>query len=496
MPGISFFLVILLCCLLLLYIIIGKTRPPMFPPGPSWLPLAGNSSLIKQLSILHGGFHNALNYLSKKYKTPILGLKLGSDLFVVVFSKELVKQVFTKDEFQARPDSYFIRLRTMGSRKGITMTDGSLWMEQRSFAVKHLRSLGFGKSHMESLIVEELKDLLNLLTNAGSCAPLSSLLAPCVLNVLWAMTAGSRFSTDDPQLTRLLELMALRSKAFDMAGGILSQLPFLAYIAPEWSGYNLICSLNNELKLLLEKTIMEHKDNMGDNNVRDFIDAYLKEISSSNDHSSSFSEDQLIMVCLDFFIAGSQTTSNTLAFAFLHMIQNQDVQERVYSEIKSSLGERTIPSLEDRARLPYVEAVLAESQRFLHVVPVAGPRRVLKDTVLGKYHIPKDTIVLLSLQSIHHDEITWEEPMEFNPDRFLKEENRKLMDELYQFGIGKRRCLGEALAKNFIFLFFTGIMRNFHLGVENGMDSLKFDYIPGITLSPKPYSVHVTPREK
>lgn len=78
----------------------------------------GNSSLLKRLSILHGGFHKALMLLADSYKTAILGLKLGEDLFVVVFSKDLVKQVFSRDEFQARPDSYFIRLRTMGSRKG------------------------------------------------------------------------------------------------------------------------------------------------------------------------------------------------------------------------------------------------------------------------------------------------------------------------------------------------------------------------------------------
>lgn len=40
-------------------------------------------------------------------------------------------------------------------------------------------------------------------------------------------------------------------------------------------------------------------------------------------------------------------------------------------------------------RLPLIEAILLESQRYLHVVPVAGPRRVLTDTKLGGYNIPK-----------------------------------------------------------------------------------------------------------
>ena len=39
--------------------------------------------------------------------------------------------------------------------------------------------------------------------------------------------------------------------------------------------------------------------------------------------------------------------------------------------------------------MPYVDAVLLESQRFMHVTPVTGPRRVLKDTELGGYYIPK-----------------------------------------------------------------------------------------------------------
>lgn len=40
---------------------------------------------------------------------------------------------------------------------GITMTDGDFWQEQRNFATRHLRNLGFGKSHMESLIIEEFQ---------------------------------------------------------------------------------------------------------------------------------------------------------------------------------------------------------------------------------------------------------------------------------------------------------------------------------------------------
>ena len=40
-------------------------------------------------------------------------------------------------------------------------------------------------------------------------------------------------------------------------------------------------------------------------------------------------------------------------------------------------------------RLPYVEAVVMEVQRLYQVTPIAGPRRVTKDTKLQGYNIPE-----------------------------------------------------------------------------------------------------------
>lgn len=51
----------------------------------------------------------------------------------------------------------------MGSRLGITCTDGDLWHEQRSFVVRQLRNVGFGRSKMEICIQNELKEILQIL---------------------------------------------------------------------------------------------------------------------------------------------------------------------------------------------------------------------------------------------------------------------------------------------------------------------------------------------
>lgn len=52
----------------------------------------------------------------KEYDSPVLGLKLGSEYVVVALTYPIVRAVHTGDEFDGRPNNFFIRLRTMGSR--------------------------------------------------------------------------------------------------------------------------------------------------------------------------------------------------------------------------------------------------------------------------------------------------------------------------------------------------------------------------------------------
>lgn len=86
--------------------------------GPKWWPFIGNTSLLRNLSKKLKGQHLALSKLAQEYNTSVLGLKLGKDLVVVVFTAPVVKEVLTRDEFIGRPDTYFLRLRCFGSRRG------------------------------------------------------------------------------------------------------------------------------------------------------------------------------------------------------------------------------------------------------------------------------------------------------------------------------------------------------------------------------------------
>lgn len=433
-----------------------------------------------------------------------MGLKLGQDYVVVALGLEMVREVQLQEVFEGRPDNFFLRLRTMGTRKGITCTDGKLWYEHRNFAMKQMRNVGYGRSQMEQQIEHEAEELLQQLdqTQAQPIEPVN-LLAQSVLNVLWCLVAGQRIaSNEDSTLGRLLDLMNRRSKLFDISGGLLAQLPWLRHVAPNRTGYNLIRQLNIELHRFFMETIAEHRRRMLDCEKRgeplpdnDLIYAYLQEMQNKDQDTSSFNETQLVMTILDFFIAGSQTTSTTINLALMVLAMRQDVQNQLYAEVAANMeaagaGTTTaFPHLSRRESFHYMEAFIMEVQRFFHSVPISGPRRALWPTKLGGYNIPKNTTILISLGSVLADEQHWKDPHEFRTERFIDDAGKCYKDEYFMpFGLGRRRCLGDALARACIFSFLVRIVQHFHIVLPEG-ETPSLILQPGIVLTPKPYQV-------
>lgn len=79
------------------------------------------------------------------------------------------------------------------------------------------------------------------------------------------------------------------------------------------------------------------------------MDVYLSVLESKN-CSDTFSESQLLAICVDLFIAGSETTSNTLSFCFLYLILFPDVQKKAQEELDKVVGRERLPTLADRSR--------------------------------------------------------------------------------------------------------------------------------------------------
>lgn len=463
-----------------------------YPPGPFSWPLIGSQSLLKELVRKHGSQHVAFWKLAQKYKSDVIMLRLGIHNIVVVSGVNTVHNLLRNHNFDGRPWNEFIKLRNMGIRKGITMNDGEEWKEIRSWVIRMLKILGYGKQEMSKLIQDEIVIIIESL-NKGGIHQLKPIIIPAVLNVLWTFTTGKRIS-DFKKLQYFIELMNRRSRTFDLTGGILSKFPWIRYIAPEMSGYNLLVKVNNELKQILMNTIKDHKENYVPGKENDLIDMFLREMYNEKESNRIFTEDQLLLILLDLFIAGIHTTATTLDFLLLHMVVYQDVQKKVKEEISRKIGLVEFPQFEDRSKLDYVEAVITEAQRICGIIPISGPRRVYEDTIFEGYTIPKSATILINQYSVHMDPDVYPNPHEFKPERFLNNDTFEMDQNLTLFGKGNRRCPGEKLAKSAIFLLFVSIMQKYTLLPVQDQGPYAIEIIPGLMLSPKPYEVLVVPQ--
>ncbi|XP_055604245.1 probable cytochrome P450 305a1 [Uranotaenia lowii] len=480
----------LLIVVLVLWIWNSAQRPRNFPPGPFWFPWFGTTLQARRLGRKYGGLHGVYRVLSERYRSPVIGLRQGSENIVAVYGYPVAKEALTNDLLSGRPDNTFTRLRTLGERLGIAFTDGQHWEEHRSFVVRTLKEVGLGKSSMEESIQRELQELIDVIKSDGQGMFPRKMFQVSVLNVLWTFASGKRIGKGNMHLNDLLDTLKKRLEMFDIAGGLLNQVPWLQYIAPEWSGYNIVKRFSYKLIDFFTDTISEHKANFReDKAATDLIYAYMREIKArEHDPNSTFTETQMIMAILDLFIAGATTTALVVELGLLIMISRPDINAKVNAEIDAYQEPIT---WESRHSLPYIQALLAELQRYFHSAAISGPRRALQDTTLGGYSIPKDTSVFVDLRSVHMDPEYWGDPETFRPERFIDEQGNFVQNErLIPFSLGKRRCLGDSLARVCFFVYFAGLMQRFQVYLPNGVSEYpSMKLMPGITYMPKEFQV-------
>ena len=121
--------------------------------------------------------------------------------------------------------------------------------------------------------------------------------------------------------------------------------------------------------------------------------------------------------------------------ALAELINHPDLMERARHEIDSIVGKDRLVEASDITNLPYIEAIGRETLRLHPAGPIIS-RESIADCTIGGYHIPSGTQLLVSVWAIGRDPNSWENPIEFRPERFLNEDggiNRRLNVRGQQF---------------------------------------------------------------
>ena len=110
-------------------------------------------------------------------------------------------------------------------------------------------------------------------------------------------------------------------------------------------------------------------------------------------------------------------------------------------------------------------ATMMEVQRLGRVLTFSLAHRTVRNTTLNGYDIPQGTLLLGNIDYFMRKVCIGKyDPEKFIPDRFMSEDGTKYVEprEFIPFGVGRRICLGETLAKRTLIIFFVTLIQNFH----------------------------------
>ncbi|XP_053164993.1 cytochrome P450 2J5-like [Hemicordylus capensis] len=478
----------LLVGLLLLHYLKQLWSHRHYPPGPFELPFFGNMwRFAAQLP------HNALMELGKKYG-KIYTLWLGPRPMVVLSGFQAVKEglIGRSEEFSERIETPFLNAVIKG--KGILFANGHTWKQQRHFGVVTLRKLGLGRKGMEHHIIEEAQQLVETFAEEkGQPFDPSSPITNSVSKVIRILAFGKQFPKETFQ--KQVEAIACMVKVIStVSHGLYEIFPSLMKHLPGL--HQKAISAMDEAVLFAKKEIQNHKMQQTQYEPQDFIDFYLLQLEKDKDGpNSAYNEDNLAQCVLELMGAGIDTTSTTLKWALLLMVNHPEIQDKVQKEIEDVLSSSCLICYQDRKKLPYTNAVIHEIMRYRHILLFGGSRQTAKDVNMYGFHIPKGTFIVPDLTSVLTDPEQWDTPEEFNPNHFLDKDGQFVTREAFlPFGAGARVCIGEQLAHIEIFIFYTSLLRAFTFQLPEGVERLSEEIVPGLTLYPHPFKFCAIPR--
>ena len=386
---------------------------------------------------------------------------------------------------------------------GVAFSSGPLWKELRMTTLQILREFGMGSSSLAEKIQEEVNCFVNKLAEQkGEVIDLQHYTHVSVSNVICSIILGKRFSYEDSRFKITVESLTRIAESARGAAAI-NFLPFLKYLPGDMFQAKKIQKNWANVKDMIVEIISEMIPDTADTqstteSAPNYISSYRRRQQEKvkKGKRTYLDDENLTKSVIDLFGAGTETVSSTIAWCVLFILHSTDVQKKVHAELDREIGQERQPTMEDQARLPYLGAVIKETQRLASIVPFSLLHKTSEEIAIHDFVIPKGTTVIPNLDSVLHDPKIWGYDADrFNPGRFLDKDGSLLQrEEFLPFSIGPRLCVGEAMAKVELFLFMSSMFHRFEILATETLNppSLK----PNIGITSVPESFRVLCRER
>ncbi|XP_025103410.1 cytochrome P450 3A5-like [Pomacea canaliculata] len=455
-------------------------------PGPKPLPFLGNARDINKK-----GFIDALTDWRKQFG-HVYGTFFVLKPMVVVSDLDILKEILVKD-FNNFADRFILaNILPAIVTKGLFFTGGSAWKRLRrlmtpTFTAGKLKNM----SHFMDRCANILKDNLQDKTRRQEVIDIKDVFGAFTMDVV----AGTAFGLETNSQTQPAEpfIQSCKIMFYKMSGSgnrwltIAAMFPFLSPLIMAMGKGVLSGKESDFLVHAVYRMVDERRQAIDDEKRTDFLQLLVNAKDNGLDvDEKRMSREEVAGQGFIILIAGYETTATTLQYLTYNLAMNQDVQQRVYEEMRDELGDED-PTYDNVGRLKYLDNVIHETLRVFPPVSFIT-RQALKSRTIKGVTIPAGMGVAIPIYSIMHDPDYFDDPEKFWPERFSEAESSKLPSILSElaFGYGPRQCIGMRLALLEIKFAAVRMLRHFRfLPCEDTPDKIDF-VTTGITAPKKP----------
>ncbi|CAB4389676.1 cytochrome P450 [Rhizophagus irregularis] len=362
-----------------------------------------------------------------------------SQFGIVLNNPEYAKILLTESEdvaikYYSKTDNVFFD-KFFGC--GLSLTNGDKWRSTRKLADSALNLA----SHQYPEVVGEITMDLFTFMNPNLNRPINIIepMRRISIEALGKFAFGYKFgcleSQEVPRLISVYEyIVSVLGSPFRRVFPWISELPLESnkkYLdaIKEFDGFinDIIETKRNEMK----------KDSY---NGHDLLTSMIKQGEINID------KHQLRDEIATFFTAGHDTTTTALSVSLYFLAKYPEMQEKARAEVIRILGnEPIIPSLDQLKELKYVNAIIKETLRTHPPTPILTVRRLKKPIKVGSYILPINSTCMINTWKIHRDPKYWENPNQYNPERFLSSDEKRDKFAWIPFSAGPRNCVGQNL---------------------------------------------------
>nr|GMC83734.1 cytochrome P450 77A1 [Ipomoea batatas] len=420
--------------------------PKNLPPGPPGWPLVGN---LFQVVLQRRPFIYVVRDLRKKYG-PIFTMQMGQRTLVIVTSSELIHEALVRQGpiFANRPADSPIRLIFSVGKCAINSAEyGPLWRAlRRNFVTELINPTRIKQcSWIRKWAMEHhMKRIRDEASRNGYV----EVMANCrltICSILICLCFGAKISEE--------RIRKIESILKDVMLITAPQLPdFLPVLTPLFRRQ--VKRAKELRKTQLDCLIPLVRDR------REFVEgsksnpemvspngaAYIDSLFGLEPAGRKLGEEEIVTLVSETISAGTDTSATALEWALLHLVIDQNIQEKLYREIVDCVGKDGAITDEDVEKMPYLGAIVKETFRRHPPSHFVLSHSATKDTQLGGYTIPSDAYVEFYTAWVTEDPTLWKDPGEFRPERFLTGDGVDVDItgmrgvKMLPFGAGRRIC--------------------------------------------------------